>query len=158
MQQPGRKKGHSSALVLLCISINMGNAPESLRRDCRGPMAKLLQQQITCCPVLHQHCLSWHPCPCLCLRTASFSREVSPNSLPNTWPPQRFRDRKMEGRERSTVWREGSAARAVSAQSLLLYCIYSSYLSLQKKVILIIWKRSDILGIRLGILICLGFF
>lgn len=136
----------------------------SKETDCRGFMAKPPPAAAdNLIPYIRCHYLSCCPCPFLHLGTSSsFSRELcpSPCRLTNTLPPQRFRDGKIKGRESSTVWREVSAARVVPAQSLLLYSVYSNYFSLQKKVMLIIWKRSEILGIRLGVLVCLflGFF
>lgn len=124
-------------------SISMGNAPESLRRHSAefSWQRHLLQQ--TCfpraSPMGHCHCLSCCPWPFLHLgASSSFSREVcpSPSSLTNTLPPRGSETERWK-KERE-VWREGSAARIMSAQSLLLYCIYSNYFSLQNEAIPII--------------------
>lgn len=132
IQQPGRKKG--TALPWCCCTcFHQHGKCSKISKERQTAEASwhshLLQQWITCFPgsfpTGHCHCLSCHPSPSLHLGTSSsFSREVcpSPSSLTNTLAlSQRFRDRKVKERERSTEWREGSAARVMSAQFLLLY-------------------------------------
>lgn len=103
-----RKKGTALPWSCCPVSINMGNAPKSLRGQTAEAswQSHLLQQWITFFPIsfprAHCHCLSCYPCPFLHLGTSSsFSRDVypSPSSLTNTLPPQRFRDRKMKEKE-----------------------------------------------------------